>query len=235
MDSYICENGESQEDPIASQSCKVDRTVPQRIPLTPALSLEGEGGSERIQSLRFVVQHLAKLLFGHARGAEQDQDDFRLEGFGLGERRAGCFADTRVDYCHIGNAHHRDVLALDKIGGDPGREQPAKLCQRFLHRLAVGHTVVKGNCYDTDPLLALPGNGRQAVRGIADANGHGVQFKGIGGRVFLREEHLRSQREIGHDGINRIALHHAARERGQFRPIAARLGRRDNDGERRSR
>ena len=139
--------------------------------------LEGEGTVEppscRAGSLGVVVQHLAELLFGHAGRAQQYQNDFRLQGFGLGERRTRSLADTRVDGRRVRDPHHRHSLALGKIGGDPGGEQPAKLRQRLLHRFAVRHAVVEGNRYDTDPPLPLPGNGRQSIRGISDVNGDG--------------------------------------------------------------
>ena len=261
MDSRVRGNDGSQGLSIESQAIQESKACLRRYPLTLTLFLEAEGTHVRnpvyrketarvghtwelqaaetqrpccrAGSLGVVVQHLAELLFGHAGGAQQHQDDFRLQGFGLGERRARSLADTRVDGRRVRDPHHRHSLALGKIGGDPGGEQPAKLRQRLLHRFAVPHAVMEGNRYDTDPPLALPGNGRQAVRGISDVNGDGVQGEGIGGRVFLREEHFRSQREVGYDGVNGIALHHAAGERGQVRPIAAGLGRRDDDGERR--
>lgn len=183
------------------------------------------------ESLRVVVQHLAQLLFGHAGGAEQDQHDFGLQGFGLGERPTGRLADTWVDGRGIRHRHHRHGFALAKIGGDPGREQPVELLQGLLRRLPASDTVVQGNGYGADPLLAVPGDGRQAVRDVFNINGDGVQSKSIGGRVFLRKKHLRSQREVGDDLSDVIALYNTTGKEGQFSPVAAGLRWRNDDGE----
>ena len=110
----LCSQFEGPCETLPNRFCTARLT---RGTLTPALSLEGEGVAERIQrsrkdsvwvgvtrepeaketrrrrcrcqSLRVVIEHLAQLLFSHARRAEQNQDDFRLEGLGLrkGARR----------------------------------------------------------------------------------------------------------------------------------------------------
>ena len=199
-----------------------------------ALSLEGEGTPERLLSLRVVVQHLAQLLFGHTRRAEQNQDDFRLEGLGLGKGRAGGLAHTRMNNRRLRDRDYRHGFAFGEIGDDPGWEQPAELRQGLCHRLSVRYPVVEGYRNRASSSLAVPGNSRQAVRHIGHVNGDVVQGEGVGGRVFLRQVHLRRHREVCDHGINGFPLYDAAGERRQVRPVAAGLRRRDDDGERRS-
>ena len=101
--------------------------------LTPALSLEGEGVlPSRMPSLRVVIEHLAQLLFGHTRRAEQNQDDFRLEGLGLGKGRAGGLAHTRMNSRRLRDRYYRHGFAFGEIGGNPGWEQPAELRQGLM-------------------------------------------------------------------------------------------------------
>ena len=230
--------------------------------LTPARSLEGEGVPERIQrsrkdsvwvgvtrepeaketrrrrcrcqSLRVVIEHLAELLFGHARRAEQNQDDFRLEGLGLGKGRAGGLAHTRMNRRRLRDRDYRHGFAFGEIGDDPGWEQPAELRQGLFHGLSVRHPVVEGYRNRASSSLAVPGNSRQAVRHIGHVNSDVVQGEGVGGRVFLRQVHLRRHREVGNHGVNGFPLYDAAGESRQVRPVAAGLRRRDDDGERRS-
>ncbi len=234
MDSRFRGNDGSQLHSKGLQSCQKGEAGLTRFPLTPALSLEGEGVAEQIQSLWVVIQHLAQLLFGHTRRAEQNQDDFRLEGLGLGKGRAGGLAHTRMNNCRLRDRDYRHGLAFGEIGDDPGWEQPAELRQGLFHGLSVRHPVVEGYRNRTSSSLAVPGNGRKAVRHIGHVNGDVVQSEGVGGRVFLRQVHLRRHREVGNHGVNGFPLYDAAGESRQVCPVAAGLRRRDDNGERRS-
>ena len=188
-----------------------------------ALSLEGEGTPERMPSLRVVVQHLAELLLGHARRAEQNQDDFRLEGPGLGKGRAGGLAHARMNRCRLRDRDYRHGFAFGEIGDDPGWEQPAELRQGLFHGLSVCYPVVEGYRNRASASLAVPGNGRQAVRHIGHVNGDGVQGEGVGGRAFLRQVQLRRHREVGDHGINGFPLYDATGESRQVPPSSRRL------------
>ena len=257
----LCSQFEGPCETLPNRFCAARFT---RGTLTPARSLEGAGVPERIQrsrkdsvwvgvtrepeaketrrrrcrcqSLRVVVQHLAELLFGHTRRAEQYQDDFRLEGLGLGKGRAGGLAHTRMNRRRLRDRDYRHGFAFGEIGDDPGWEQPAELRQGLFHGLSVRHPVVEGYRNRTSSSLAVPGNAavRQAVRHIGHVNGDVVQGEGVGGRVFLRQVHLRRHREVGDHGINGFPLYDATGECWQVRPVAAGLRRRDDDGERRS-
>ena len=227
----LCSQCEGPCETLPNRFCTARLT---RGTLTPALSLEGEGAAEQIQSLRVVIEHLAQLLFSHARRAEQNQDDFRLEGLGLRKGRAGGLAHTRMNRRRLRDRDYRHGLAFGEIGDDPGWEQPAELRQGLFHRLSVCHPVVEGYRNRASSPLAVPGNGRQAVRHIGHVNGDVVQGEGVGGRVFLRQVHLRRHREVGDHGVNGFPLYDAAGKRRQVCPVAAGLRRRDDDGERRS-
>ena len=198
--------------------------------LTPALSLEGEGVPEGIRSFGVVVQHLAQLLFGHTGRAQQYQDDFGLESLGLGKGRAGGADSARADGRRVRHRDRRHSFALGEIGGDPRGKQVAELRQRVRRGLCARDTVVERQRHGMVPPLALPGYGRQAVRHVAHVYGDGVQRDGVGGRRFLRQKHLRRQREIGQHRVNALPLHDAAGQRGQVSPIATGLGRGDDDG-----